>query len=65
MDAGADHAGLEDYVEKIQDGWTDVDVVIATPDVMAHVGKMVEYSDRKAYAKPQERYCNDGCRKRC
>ncbi len=40
LDAGADHAGLEDYVEKIQEGWADVDVVIATPDVMAHVGKM-------------------------
>ena len=40
LDAGADYAGLEDYVEKIKGGWTDVDVVIATPDVMAEVGKL-------------------------
>jgi large subunit ribosomal protein L1 len=38
--AGADHVGLEDYVEKIQGGWTDVDAVIATPDVMAQIGKL-------------------------
>ena len=39
-DAGADHVGLDDYVQKIQEGWTDVDVVIATPDVMAKVGRL-------------------------
>jgi len=39
-EAGADHVGLEEYVKKIQGGWTDVDVVIATPNVMAHVGKV-------------------------
>lgn len=38
--AGADHVGLEEYIEKIQGGWTDVDAVIATPDVMAQVGKI-------------------------
>ena len=38
--AGADHVGLAEYVEKIQGGWTDVDVVIATPDVMGEVGKL-------------------------
>lgn len=40
LDAGADYAGLEEYVEKIKAGWTDVDVIIATPDVMADVGKL-------------------------
>jgi large subunit ribosomal protein L1 len=40
LDAGADYAGLDEYVEKVQGGWTDVDVVIATPDVMGHVGKL-------------------------
>ncbi|MFA6570960.1 MAG: 50S ribosomal protein L1, partial [Bacteroidota bacterium] len=40
LDAGADHAGLEDYVEKIKGGWTDIDVIIATPDVMGEVGKL-------------------------
>ena len=39
-DAGADHVGLDEYVQKIQEGWTDVDVVIATPDVMAKVGRL-------------------------
>ncbi len=40
MDAGADYAGLDEYVQKVQQGWTDVDVVIATPNVMAQVGKI-------------------------
>lgn len=39
-EAGADHVGLDEYVKKIQGGWTDVDVVIATPNVMAQVGKI-------------------------
>ncbi len=39
-DAGADHVGLDDYIERIQGGWTDVDVVIATPDTMAKVGRL-------------------------
>ena len=38
--AGADHAGLQEYVEKIQGGWADIDVIIATPDVMVEVGKL-------------------------
>jgi large subunit ribosomal protein L1 len=38
--AGADYVGLDEYVQKIQGGWTDIDVVIAAPNVMAHVGKI-------------------------
>ena len=38
--AGADHVGLDDYVKKIKDGWTDVDVVITMPSVMAKVGAL-------------------------
>lgn len=38
--AGADHVGLENYIEKIKGGWTDVDVIIATPDLMGEVGKL-------------------------
>lgn len=38
--AGADYVGLEEYIEKIQSGWSDMDVVIATPDVMGQVGKL-------------------------
>lgn len=40
LDAGADYAGLDEYVEKIKGGWADVDVVVATPDVMGEVGKL-------------------------
>lgn len=39
-EAGADFVGFEDYIEKIQNGWTDVDVIIATPDVMGKLGKV-------------------------
>ena len=39
-DAGADYAGLQEYVEKIQGGWADIDVIIAAPDVMVEVGKL-------------------------
>ena len=39
-EAGADHVGADDYVEKIQEGWTDVDVVITTPDMMGKVGRL-------------------------
>jgi large subunit ribosomal protein L1 len=38
--AGADHAGLADYIAKIQGGWADIDVIVATPDVMGEVGKL-------------------------
>ncbi len=38
--AGADHVGLDEYVEKIKGGWTDVDVIICTPNVMAKVGAL-------------------------
>jgi large subunit ribosomal protein L1 len=39
-EAGADHAGLEDYIKQIEGGWFEFDVCIATPDVMRHVGKL-------------------------
>lgn len=39
-EAGADHVGLDEYVQKIKDGWTDVDVVITMPSVMAKVGAL-------------------------
>jgi large subunit ribosomal protein L1 len=37
-EAGADHVGLDEYIEKIKGGWTDVDVIICTPSVMAKIG---------------------------
>ncbi|MCB0733600.1 MAG: 50S ribosomal protein L1 [Flavobacteriales bacterium] len=38
--AGADHVGLDDYIEKISGGWVDVDVIITMPSVMAKIGKL-------------------------
>ena len=38
--AGADYVGLDDYIEKIKAGWTDVDVIVCTPSVMAKVGAL-------------------------
>ena len=38
--AGADYAGAEEYVKKIQDGWLDIDAIVATPDMMGEVGKL-------------------------
>jgi large subunit ribosomal protein L1 len=38
--AGADYVGLDDYVEKITNGWTDVDVIITMPSVMGKIGKL-------------------------
>ena len=39
-DAGADFVGLDDYIEKIKGGWTDVDVIITMPPVMGKVGQL-------------------------
>ncbi len=39
-DAGADYVGLEEYIEKIKGGWTDVDVIITMPPVMGKIGAL-------------------------
>jgi len=39
-DAGADYAGLEEFIDKIKDGWTDVDVIITMPTVMGKIGPL-------------------------
>ncbi|MEM6765628.1 MAG: 50S ribosomal protein L1 [Bacteroidota bacterium] len=39
-EAGADYVGLDEYIQKIQGGWTDIDVVICSPDVMPKVGRL-------------------------
>ncbi len=39
-DAGADHVGLDEYIEKMQGGWLDIDVIVTMPSVMAKVGKL-------------------------
>ncbi len=39
-DSGAEHVGLDEFIQKIEGGWTDIDVIICTPTVMAKVGKL-------------------------
>jgi large subunit ribosomal protein L1 len=39
-EAGADYVGLDDYIEKIEKGWTDMDVIITMPPVMSKIGKL-------------------------
>jgi len=38
--AGADYAGDKEYLDKIKEGWTDIDIIISTPDMMVEVGKL-------------------------
>lgn len=38
--AGADYVGLDEFIQKIESGWTDVDVIVATPSVMPKIGKL-------------------------
>jgi large subunit ribosomal protein L1 len=40
QEAGADHVGLDDYIDKIKGGWTEVDVIITMPSVMGKVGQL-------------------------
>ena len=40
LDAGADYVGLDEYIQKIKDGWTDIDVFITTPNIMPKVGAL-------------------------
>lgn len=46
-EAGADMVGLEEYIKKIEEGWAEVDAIVATPDVMKDVGKLGRYLGRK------------------
>lgn len=39
-DAGADYVGLDEFISKIEGGWTDIDVIIATPSVMPKIGRL-------------------------
>jgi len=40
LNAGADYAGFDEYLEKIKGGWADIDVIVATPDSMGELGKL-------------------------
>lgn len=43
--AGADYVGLDEYIQKIEKGWTDIDVIITMPTVMAKLGKLGKILD--------------------
>jgi len=40
LEAGADYAGFEEYLEKLKSGWTDIDVIVASPEAMPELGKL-------------------------
>jgi len=40
IEAGADYAGLDEYIQKIEQGWTDIDIIVTVPAVMAKLGKL-------------------------
>ncbi|HMB41800.1 MAG TPA: 50S ribosomal protein L1 [Balneolaceae bacterium] len=42
-EAGADYVGLDEFITKIEEGWADIDVIVATPDVMGKIGKLGRY----------------------
>lgn len=65
-EAGADYVGLDEYVEKIKGGWTDVDVIICTPSVMAKVGVLGRIlGPRGLMPNPTYRNRYNGSRQRC
>ncbi len=45
--AGADYIGVDEYIKKIEDGWYDFDVAIATPDMMKKIGKLGKFLGRR------------------
>ncbi len=63
--AGADYVGLDEYIQKIKEGWTDVDVIITMPSIMPKVGSWPHTWSTRTYAKPQDRYRYNGCRQSC
>ena len=65
-EAGADYVGLDEYIDKIKGGWTDVDVIITQPSVTGQARSFGPHTrPARPDAKPQERHCYDGRCKGC
>ena len=65
-DAGADFVGLDEYIDKIKQGWTDVDVIITMPSVMGKVGALRKnFRTKRINAKPKNWNCNHECWTSC
>ena len=65
LDAGADFCGNKEYLDKIKGGWTDVDKIVATPDMMPELGKLgKDFGTKGAYAQSKKWYCYYGCEER-
>lgn len=63
--AGADYVGLDEYIEKIKGGWTDIDVIITQPAIMGKIGALGRILGARPDAQPQERHCDHGCGQGC
>ena len=48
-EAGAEFVGLDEYIQKIEQGWTDIDVIITMPTVMAKIGKLGKITSGMAF----------------
>jgi hypothetical protein len=48
-EAGADYVGLDEYIEKIKGGWTDIDVIITMPSIMGKIGALGRGDDKSPY----------------
>ena len=63
-EAGADFVGLDEYLQKIKEGWTDVDVIVTMPSVMGKLGPLGRVlGPKRLDAKPQDWYGNNGHQK--
>ena len=66
IDAGADFAGLDEYLQKIKEGWTDVDVIVTMPSVMGKLGPLGKVlGPRGLMPNPKNRNCNYGYIQSC
>ena len=65
-EAGADYVGLDEYLQKIKGGWTDVDVIVTMPSIMGKLGPLGRVlGPRGLMPNPKNWYCNYGCCKSC